>query len=672
MEVSLHLAEAASKNGQWLKAAQLYEQLYKKDPSDEQLNYETGTNYLRANFPYKAISILRDFDNKFEDTTAAFNGRTARIAKAYYQLQQYPKIVELVDNYNYPKMYRGLAREHMKALIRLNKEAALAQFFTKYQQTGIYDDKGKSTNMGFLYRAICNELLLVGNKKTLAQYAKQFSDWVDSRPKKDTRNAAFAAFYQSNNQAAISYLKTAIIEENSLRHLMELEGLLGVAYARNKEIKKALSQIEKIHTIKNVPARQDVFGAKHYHQARIEIALNKKEQAITSLKESLKANAAFWSNRFREDGLMKELFEEKEFQLLTDHSQAFKFRSNFRQLIDIQKSKTASIGFGDLDQDGDTDIVLANGRHWPQQNQIYYNSGKGKFTVSQPLDITSETSYATEVSDLDGDGDLDIAVANDNAPNLLYKNDGKGQFTRAGTFGNPTTPSRNLSLADIDLDGDVDLLITNRGAANEICINDGTGNFQKTINFGTNEDSTIDVEAVDIDRDDDMDLVLANRDGQQNYIYLNEGSLNFSAKIPFGTSKDETRAVAVGDFNSDGLLDIVTSNIGEANRLYMGGNALTFSEQVVVDTSANFSYSVTAGDLDLDGDLDLVFANVKAPNLVFLNEDKGKLWKKIQLNEQSFRTYDILLSDFNGDGRVDILEANSDELNVLYFNLNAF
>ena len=130
------LAKNANKKGEWLKAAQFYEQIYLKDPSNEKVNYETATNYLKANYPQKALAILTSFKPTPQDTSAEFNGRIARIAKAHYQLGQYQSILKLVENYDYPKMYRGLAREHLKALIQLGKKEELSTFLLTYQQSG--------------------------------------------------------------------------------------------------------------------------------------------------------------------------------------------------------------------------------------------------------------------------------------------------------------------------------------------------------------------------------------------------------------------------------------------------------------------------------------------------------------------------------------------------------
>ena len=140
---------------------------------------------------------------------------------------------------------------------------------------------------------------------------------------------------------------------------------------------------------------------------------------------------------------------------------------NGRLILGLKKDRTASISLGDIDGDQDIDTVVANGRHWPLQHLVFFNSGRGIFTVSQPLDVISETSYATELADFDRDGDLDVAVGNDMAPNTLYFNDGKGNFSRVGTFGQLYSPTRNLTVFDLDKDGDTDILITNRGAENE-------------------------------------------------------------------------------------------------------------------------------------------------------------------------------------------------------------
>ena len=73
--------------------------------------------------------------------------------------------------------------------------------------------------------------------------------------------------------------------------------------------------------------------------------------------------------------------------------------------FDVEPHRTASVRLGDLDSDGDLDVIVANGRHWPQQNFVFLSSGRG-FSVARRLGDELTASYAAEPADLDGDGDL--------------------------------------------------------------------------------------------------------------------------------------------------------------------------------------------------------------------------------------------------------------------------
>lgn len=329
-------------------------------------------------------------------------------------------------------------------------------------------------------------------------------------------------------------------------------------------------------------------------------------------------------------------------------------------------ARTASIGLGDIDKDGDIDILVANGRHWKEPNLVLVNTGSGVFASPIALTETGDPSYSTEVADFDLDGDLDIAVGNDRTPNIIHLNDGKGNFTPGASFGRTISNTRNITVADIDNDGDMDILIANRGQQNEICLNDGKGNFPTIMNFGTDDDSTIDVKVADMDGDGDNDLILANRDRQQNYIYLNNGSLNFSERVPFGLGNDDTRSVSIGDFNHDNILDIATANIRGPNVIYFGDEAQNYSTSVTFDEAKDATFSLTAEDLDADGNLDIIVANTRAPNSVFLNKNNGQVWEKVTLSKARYDTYDILTGDLNGDGILDIIESNSDAVNMYY------
>ena len=108
--------------------------------------------------------------------------------------------------------------------------------------------------------------------------------------------------------------------------------------------------------------------------------------------------------------------------LVSQHSlaQNRRFETNVRLSLGQDTSLSASVRLGDLNGDGTIDAAVANGRHWAQQNYICFNQGRAKFNLLRPFGEDLATTYATELADLDGDGDLDIAVGNDHAPNPNY------------------------------------------------------------------------------------------------------------------------------------------------------------------------------------------------------------------------------------------------------------
>jgi hypothetical protein len=341
------------------------------------------------------------------------------------------------------------------------------------------------------------------------------------------------------------------------------------------------------------------------------------------------------------------------------------FASNGRLALGTESNKSASVRIGDLDKDGDLDVVVGNGRHWPQQNYAFLNQGRSRFNVMKPIGSERSTTYACELADLDGDGDLDIATGNDMAPCKIFLNDGNANFTFKTNFGGLSSV-RSMTIADIDRDGDQDIILTCRGRANQIYLNDGKANFGKGIEFGTKSDSTIDVEVGDVNGDGHSDLLLANRDGQPNAWLLDDGSFKFDQRLPFGNPKSNSRAVTVGDFNSDGHLDWAVGNIDAANQLFLGDGKGGIIADVKFGQDVGRTYCLSSADVDLDGDLDLVAGNAGQANTFFLNNGDGSSFRQEVFNAEPNATYGLSLGDLNGDGMVDIAVANSDATNQIF------
>ena len=329
--------------------------------------------------------------------------------------------------------------------------------------------------------------------------------------------------------------------------------------------------------------------------------------------------------------------------------------------LGAEANLTASISLADVDGDGDLDAVVANGRHWAQQNYVFLNDGHGFFRTASRLGEELAMSYRAALADFDGDGDLDVAVGNDRATKTIFENDGDGHFSLSGSFGRADVPTRNLVVADIEGDGTPDILVTNRGAPNFIYFNDGRGSFARSATFGSERDATIAVAAFDLNGDGTLELALANRDGQGNFVLLGD------ERVAFGTGSDETRGIAVGDMDGDGHLDLVAANIGEPNGIYYGDGAGGFPRQRLFGREDGKSYAVALADLDLDGSLDIVVANNGQPNAAYFNESLGEH----RFGEAADASYGLALGDVNGDGYPDVVVANSGSANVVYFTVPA-
>ncbi len=153
--------------------------------------------------------------------------------------------------------------------------------------------------------------------------------------------------------------------------------------------------------------------------------------------------------------------------------------------VQIPQDDNATNGaaFGDVDLDGDFDLVIANS--FFASNRIFINRGNGYFDdrTGDLLPWDSAESVSVSFGDVDNDGDLDLLVANHSSGgtlNQLYINDGSGRFSDETSLFLPVEDSESniLLLGDVDHDGDLDIFEANNttsgGKQNRLLINQGT------------------------------------------------------------------------------------------------------------------------------------------------------------------------------------------------------
>ena len=253
---------------------------------------------------------------------------------------------------------------------------------------------------------------------------------------------------------------------------------------------------------------------------------------------------------------------------------------------------------------------------------LYRNNGNGTFT-----DITAESGVSGAdgkglgivCGDVDNDGDVDIFVANDTTPNFLYRNDSDTaiRLTEEALFAGVALSEEGraysgmgANLGDFDNDGYLDIVITNfQDQTNSLYHNAQSGFFNE-VSFakGIGERSlpylAWSVDFVDFNNDGWLDLFVANGHlddnvaeidpigtyAQPNQLFISNRGLNFVESVDIAIADQKvSRGAAFGDIDNDGDVDIVVSNLKDSPTVLRNDsdNALQWLSIKLVGTHCN-------------------------------------------------------------------------------------
>ncbi len=344
---------------------------------------------------------------------------------------------------------------------------------------------------------------------------------------------------------------------------------------------------------------------------------------------------------------------------------AFVDRTIEAGLAELDGWSTAA-GFGDLDADGDLDLVVAHYVVWNpeidaavdyrlaglgrsygpplgfegESVRALFNDGTGGFedrTAAAGFDVRNPSTgepmakaLGLLVQDLDGDRDLDVFVANDTVANLLFLNRGDGTFTESGAAAGvafdrsgAATGAMGVDLAALGQGTSAMRAIAVGNFANEpasiYCAKEGSADAPRFadeaiplgVSAATRPALTFGMGWIDLDGDGFEELVAANG-------HLEEEIARFQASQAYRQPAQVFRRGSSDPSASERLREVERDRIGDLATPIVGRG-------------------LTWGDLDLDGDLDLVLTQIGGPPLVLFNEtfESGKPrphWVRILLD----------------------------------------
>jgi FG-GAP-like repeat len=264
-------------------------------------------------------------------------------------------------------------------------------------------------------------------------------------------------------------------------------------------------------------------------------------------------------------------------------------------------------------------------------NTVTILRNKGHARFRQPASSPEKggvVANAIVAGDLDGDTDQDLAVGNFGSDNVtILLNNGSGNFSRPASSPEPAGDGPvSIVAADLDGEGDQDLAVANQ-TSDDVTIlkNKGNGDFfQPASSPEAAGDGPNAIAAADLDGDLDQDLAAATLNVSSVTILKNRGTGNFRqpASSPEPVRASGLASIVAARFDGDGDQDLAVSGIvgspGKVSILGNKGNG-NFHEPASSPELAGFGpRGLAAADLDGDLDQDLTVANASSDNVTIL------------------------------------------------------
>jgi hypothetical protein len=345
------------------------------------------------------------------------------------------------------------------------------------------------------------------------------------------------------------------------------------------------------------------------------------------------------------------------------------------------------ISSGDVDADGDLDLVVAHGGHLhletygngPGGVSVLMGDGDGSF--GQPIRVvngpgTGVGGGATHsvLHDLEGNVHLDIVAATDERA-LLVRRVPETMFgVQLATYDAGSAPSA-VSVGDLNHDGTADLVVANQSSADiSVLLGRGDATFEQSGNpsarFAVGQRPTSQV-AADLNGDGRLDLAVANISSDDISVLIGRTGGTFAPQIRYPVG-DSPSSIVAADFDGDSLVDLAVANRDShsVSVLLARGDG-TFHRGKEYPAGRGPS-GIAAVDLDRDKDLDLIVRNNNSVSVLVGRGDGTFLGEeRFSITSNSSARFGPVLNqsahDFNRDGYLDlaVIQHGSPDVSIM-------
>ncbi len=323
--------------------------------------------------------------------------------------------------------------------------------------------------------------------------------------------------------------------------------------------------------------------------------------------------------------------------------------------------------YGDLDLDGDIDILTTDRIHTYSQDLIWFeNDGDQNFSKHSIDTLNTMRLLDAHLIDLDGDGDNDILFSTiSNSRIAWYENDNAENFSL--NYIDVNSSFGSIFPMDFDGDSDLDFLFNDRSVTDSsiyLYTNDGAQVFEKTTLISNYEYGFPRLVLADLDGDGDEDFV-ASSYVDELFWFENDGDSSYSKAILM----DDTNAlsyISVIDLDYDGDADIVSSQKGKVSWFENDGSE-SFTEHIISNYfDPQSTGEVSVEDLNGDGFLDILVSVYSDSEVYIFENDGNQNFEHLNLTGYSSEVKDVYSVDLDMDGDKDIISASFDNHTILW------